>query len=66
MYIHYNVLCWQGRSKLAVNCNVIPMLCLLLYVAAGEALKYDPDHSPSRKAFTKLKDLDRKRQRAAK
>jgi DnaJ family protein C protein 3 len=32
----------------------------------GEALKYDPDHSPSRKAFNKLKDLDRKRQRATK
>lgn len=35
-------------------------------VSAGEALKYDPDHSASRKAFNKLKDLDRKRQRAEK
>jgi DnaJ family protein C protein 3 len=32
----------------------------------GEALKYDPDHSASRKAFNKLKDLDRRRQRAEK
>lgn len=30
----------------------------------GEALKFDPDHKDSRKAFNKLKDLDRKRQRA--
>eukprot|EP00879_Flechtneria_rotunda_P016714 GHRR01017491.1.p1 GENE.GHRR01017491.1~~GHRR01017491.1.p1 ORF type:complete len:455 (+),score=141.28 GHRR01017491.1:1053-2417(+) len=31
----------------------------------GEALKYDPDHKDSRQAFNKLKDLDRKWQRAA-
>eukprot|EP00775_Hariotina_reticulata_P013415 gene13415-13543_t len=31
----------------------------------GEALKFDPDHYASRKAFNKLKDLDRKRQRAS-
>jgi len=42
------------------------LLLLLLLLWAGEALKYDPDHSPSRKAFNKLKDLDRKRQRATK
>eukprot|EP00878_Enallax_costatus_P025984 GHUV01027850.1.p1 GENE.GHUV01027850.1~~GHUV01027850.1.p1 ORF type:complete len:365 (+),score=138.23 GHUV01027850.1:272-1366(+) len=30
----------------------------------GEALKFDPDYKDSRKAFNKLKDLDRKRQRA--
>lgn len=29
-------------------------------------MKYDPDHAASRKAFNKLKDLDRKRQRAEK
>ena len=30
----------------------------------GEALKYDPDYSPARKGFNKIKDLDRKKQRA--
>lgn len=31
----------------------------------GEALKYDPDYTAARKEFNKVKDLERRRQRAA-
>ncbi|GBF99265.1 dnaJ [Raphidocelis subcapitata] len=31
----------------------------------GEALKYDPDYGPARKEFNRVKDLERRRQRAA-
>lgn len=31
----------------------------------GEALKHDPDHAGARREFKKIKDLDKKRQRAA-
>ncbi|KAI8472987.1 MAG: DnaJ-like protein [Monoraphidium minutum] len=31
----------------------------------GEALKYDPDYAPARKAFNLVKDLERRKQRAA-
>jgi hypothetical protein len=55
-------------SQALRSLNVVPRRAVLCraVLCAGEALKYDPDHSASRKAFNKLKDLDRKRQRAEK
>jgi hypothetical protein len=55
-----------GFTVIVPKLNPQALLMAVLCCAAGEALKFDPDHSPSRKAFNKLKDLDRKRTRATK
>lgn len=56
---HLEALTLRGRAYFYLNDHELGKR------HCAEALRYDPDHIPARKTFEKIKDLERRRKRAA-